>query len=295
MELRTWKSERRSRGYDTEMRMDCACDKGLETAWKQVTECINNGIRPEDVEKMVKKLTTKPDAWDHEHLRRVGLRAAERYCLAKWLTGETEDEAHTSGRWDPLKKAITKEFLEDFSLSEVYGKLREYFITFTSIHAQMKNDIGCWIHYGPALAKYTSDMNRAEFLEAARSKENLYWSPAHLEKIKNAEADFEKAVSEANTAKFKITPKDQERVDVLVAWGSKGQDKARQQAEKIGNVDKAISRFALGLKSGVKYPDFRIKAHELGATEAEIEALCRKIAGKNVYHIDPETLKVRPN
>ena len=78
MTIKTWKNSYRDRGYDTVLCTDCRNDAGMETAWKQVTKVIEDGLKPEDVKKMVSKLTKTPDHYDREHLRRVGLRAAER-------------------------------------------------------------------------------------------------------------------------------------------------------------------------------------------------------------------------
>lgn len=294
MTIKTWKNSNRSCGYDTVLSTDCAGDKGLETAWNQVTTCIDNGVRPEDVNKIVSKLTKTPDHYDREHLRRVGLRAAERYCLGKLLTGETEKPENTSGRWDPLKNAITKEFLEDFSIQEVYIRINEYFISIAGIHAQVMKDPKSLVYYGPGFMKYPHDMTKRDLLVQASSKENRYWTEDHKAKVEAAKADFEIEVSKVNLNKYKFTSKDQERVDVLVAWKHKGSDKSTPQANKIGTVDKAVSRFILGLKSGMNFPAFRYKAIYLGATRAEIEALARHHANTSVYKVNFEDCEVRP-
>ena len=285
----------RRKGCPDILRTDCRSDQGMETAWKQVTQVIENGMKPEDIEKMVSKLTKAPDHYDWEHNQRVGLRAAERYCLGKLLTGETESPDNTSGRWDPLKNAITKEFKDSFTIKEVYSRLIEYFGWMTETHHAMYQDIRALLYYGPG---YHQDMSKNEMLKAAMSKENRYWTDEYKARVAQHTKDFEEEVAQANTAKYKFTTKDQERVDVLVAWDNKdnsGDTKASQQADKIGTVDKAVARYVLGLKSGKNFSSLRAKAIELGATKAELEALCRKIAGYNVYSVDFESNEVRPN
>ena len=47
----------RRKGCPDILRTDCRNDQGMETAWKQVTQVIENGMKPEDIEKMVSKLT----------------------------------------------------------------------------------------------------------------------------------------------------------------------------------------------------------------------------------------------
>lgn len=288
MTIKTWNNGNRPRGYDTVLCIDCAGDQGLETAWKQVTTCIENGVRPEDVNKIVSKLTKTPDHFDREHLRRVGLRAAERYCLGKLLTGETEKPENTSGRWDPLKEAITSEFLNDFSIQEVYTRVAEYFTSIASIHDQIMKDPRSLIYYGPGFLNYPHDMNKKELLIRANSKENRYWTDEYKARVKKVEEDFEVEVKNVNVNKYKFTSKDQERVEVLVAWKHKGSDKSDTQANKIGTVDKAVARYILGLSLGEDFRAFKNRALELGATKAELEALARVHTGKGIYKVNFE-------
>ena len=257
----------RCKGYRDILRTDCRNDQGMETAWRQVTQVIENGMKPEDIEKMVSKLTKAPDHYDWEHNQRVGLRAAERYCLGKLLTGETESPDNTSGRWDPLKNAITSEFKDSFTIKEVYSRLIEYFGRMAEIHHAMYQDVRALIYYGPG---YHQDMSKRDLLSAAMSKENR---------------DFEAQVAKADVNKYKFTTKDQERVDVLMSWLDKNKDKSYEQAEKIGTVDKAVARYILGLKAGHNFDAFRRKALDLGATKPELEALARKYTGKGLYKI----------
>ena len=250
----------RRKGCPDILRTDCRNDQGMETAWKQVTQVIENGLKPEDIEKMVAKLTKTPDHYDREHNQRVGLRAAERYCLGKLLTGETESPDNTSGRWDPLKNAITREFKNSFSIKEVYSRLIEYFGWMTETHHAMYQDIRALLYYGPG---YHQDMSKNEMLKAAMSKENRYWTDEYKARVAQHTKDFEEEVAQANTSKYKFTAKDQERVDVLMSWLGKDKDKSYEQAEKIGTVDKAVARYVLGLKAGHSFDAFRRKALEL--------------------------------
>ena len=272
----------RRKGCPDILRTDCRNDQGMETAWKQVTQVIENGMKPEDIEKMVSKLTKAPDHYDWEHNQRVGLRAAERYCLGKLLTGETESPDNTSGRWDPLKNAITSEFKDSFTIKEVYNRLIEYFGWMTETHHAMYQDIRALLYYGPG---YHQDMSKNEMLKAAMSKENRYWTDDYKKRVGQTVKDFEAEVAKANVNKYKFTTKDQERVDVLMSWLDKNKDKSYEQAEKIGSVDKAVARYILGLKAGHNFDAFRRKALDLGATKPELEALARKYTGKGIYKI----------
>lgn len=272
----------RRKGCPDILRTDCRNDQGMETAWKQVTQVIENGMKPEDIEKMVSKLTKAPDHYDWEHNQRVGLRAAERYCLGKLLTGETESPDNTSGRWDPLKNAITSEFKDSFTIKEVYNRLIEYFGWMTETHHAMYQDIRALLYYGPG---YHQDMSKNEMLKAAMSKENRYWTDDYKKRVGQTIKDFEAEVAKADVNKYKFTTKDQERVDVLMSWLDKNKDKSYEQAEKIGTVDKAVARYILGLKAGHNFDAFRRKALDLGATKPELEALARKYTGKGLYKI----------
>lgn len=252
---------------------DCAGDQGMETAWNQVTKVINDGCKPEDIEKMVTKLTRKPDSYSYEHYLRVGIRAAERYCLGKMLTGETEEEIRNSHRWDPLKEAIPREFFEHFSISEVQSRLNEYFVTFAGIHNKMKQDIKTVIFYGPGLFKYPSDMSKAEMLQAAAA--NPYYVPAYVKGQELRRKDFEKKVAQVNLKKYKATQKDAERVYAA----ANGDKRVLSGLWKVTDPKKAFVRYIMGLIAGKNWDCLKQEAIKGGISEAEVEAYTRAYAG----------------
>lgn len=252
---------------------DCAGDQGMETAWNQVTKVINDGCKAEDIEKMVAKLTRKPDSYSYEHYLRVGIRAAERYCLGKMLTGETEEEIRNSHRWDPLKKAIPKEFFEHFSISEVQSRLNEYFVSFASIHNALKNDIKSVIFYGPGLFKYPSDMSKSEMLQAAAA--NPYYIPAYVKGQELRRKDFEKEVAKVDLKKYHATQKDAQRVYAAV----EGDKRVMNGLWKVTDPKKAFVRYIMGLRVGKDWDFLKREAIKGGITEAEVEAYARAYAG----------------
>ena len=252
---------------------DCAGDQGMETAWNQVTKVINNGCKAEDIEKMVTKLTRKPDSYSYEHYLRVGIRAAERYCLGKMLTGETEEEIRNSHRWDPLKKAIPKEFFEHFSISEVQSRINEYFVSFASIHNALKNDIKSVIFYGPGLFKYPSDMSKSEMLQAAAA--NPYYIPAYVKGQELRRKDFEKEVAKVDLKKYHATQKDAQRVYAAV----EGDKRVMNGLWKVTDPKKAFVRYIMGLRVGKDWDFLKREAIKGGITEAEVEAYARAYAG----------------
>lgn len=252
---------------------DCAGDQGMETAWNQVTKVINDGCKAEDIEKMVTKLTRKPDSYSYEHYLRVGIRAAERYCLGKMLTGETEEEIRNSHRWDPLKKAIPKEFFEHFSISEVQSRLNEYFVSFASIHNALKNDIKSVIFYGPGLFKYPSDMSKSEMLQAAAA--NPYYIPAYVKGQELRRKDFEKEVAKVDLKKYHATQKDAQRVYAAV----EGDKRVMNGLWKVTDPKKAFVRYIMGLRVGKDWDFLKREAIKGGITEAEVEAYARAYAG----------------
>lgn len=252
---------------------DCAGDQGMETAWNQVTKVINDGCKAEDIEKMVTKLTRKPDSYSYEHYLRVGIRAAERYCLGKMLTGETEEEIRNSHRWDPLKKAIPKEFFEHFSISEVQSRLNEYFVSFASIHNALKNDIKSVIFYGPGLFKYPSDMSKSEMLQAAAA--NPYYIPAYVKGQELRRKDFEKEVAKVDLKKYHATQKDAQRVYAAV----EGDKRVMNGLWKVTDPKKAFVRYIMGLRVGKDWDFLKREALKGGITEAEVEAYARAYAG----------------
>lgn len=252
---------------------DCAGDQGMETAWNQVTKVINDGCKAEDIEKMVAKLTRKPDSYSYEHYLRVGIRAAERYCLGKMLTGETEEEIRNSHRWDPLKKAIPKEFFEHFSISEVQSRLNEYFVSFASIHNALKNDIKSVIFYGPGLFKYPSDMSKSEMLQAAAA--NPYYIPAYIKGQELRRKDFEKEVAKVDLKKYRATQKDAQRVYAAV----EGDKRVMNGLWKVTDPKKAFVRYIMGLRVGKDWDFLKREAIKGGITEAEVEAYARAYAG----------------
>lgn len=251
---------------------DCAGDQGMETAWNQVTKVINDGCKAEDIEKMVTKLTRKPDSYSYEHYLRVGIRAAERYCLGKMLTGETEEEIRNSHRWDPLKKAIPKEFFEHFSISEVQSRLNEYFVSFASIHNALKNDIKSVIFYGPGLFKYPSDMSKSEMLQAAAA--NPYYIPAYIKGQELRRKDFEKEVAKVDLKKYHATQKDAQRVYAAV----EGDKRVMNGLWKVTDPKKAFVRYIMGLRVGKDWDFLKREAIKGGITEAEVEAYARAYA-----------------
>lgn len=239
---------------------DCAGDQGMETAWNQVTKVINDGCKAEDIEKMVTKLTRKPDSYSYEHYLRVGIRAAERYCLGKMLTGETEEEIRNSHRWDPLKKAIPKEFFEHFSISEVQSRLNEYFVSFASIHNALKNDIKSVIFYGPGLFKYPSDMSKSEMLQAAAA--NPYYIPAYVKGQELRRKDFEKEVAKVDLKKYHATQKDAQRVYAAV----EGDKRVMNGLWKVTDPKKAFVRYIMGLRVGKDWDFLKREAIKGGIT-----------------------------
>lgn len=252
---------------------DTRGDQGMETAWNQVTKVINDGCKAEDIEKMVAKLTRKPDSYSYEHYLRVGIRAAERYCLGKMLTGETEEEIRNSHRWDPLKKAIPKEFFEHFSISEVQSRLNEYFVSFASIHNALKNDIKSVIFYGPGLFKYPSDMSKSEMLQAAAA--NPYYIPAYVKGQELRRKDFEKEVAKVDLKKYHATQKDAQRVYAAVD----GDKRVMNGLWKVTDPKKAFVRYIMGLRVGKDWDFLKREAIKGGITEAEVEAYARAYAG----------------
>jgi hypothetical protein len=252
---------------------DTRGDQGMETAWSQVTKVINDGCKAEDIEKMVAKLTRKPDSYSYEHYLRVGIRAAERYCLGKMLTGETEEEIRNSHRWDPLKKAIPKEFFEHFSIGEVQSRLNEYFVSFASIHNALKNDIKSVIFYGPGLFKYPSDMSKSEMLQAAAA--NPYYIPAYIKGQELRRKDFEKEVAKADLKKYRATQKDAQRVYAAV----EGDKRVMNGLWKVTDPKKAFVRYIMGLRVGKDWDFLKREAIKGGITEAEVEAYARAYAG----------------
>lgn len=252
---------------------DTRGDQGMETAWNQVTKVINDGCKAEDIEKMVSKLTRKPDSYSYEHYLRVGIRAAERYCLGKMLTGETEEEIRNSHRWDPLKKAIPKEFFEHFSISEVQSRLNEYFVSFASIHNALKNDIKSVIFYGPGLFKYPSDMSKSEMLQAAAA--NPYYIPAYVKGQELRRKDFEKEVAKVDLKKYHATQKDAQRVYAAV----EGDKRVMNGLWKVTDPKKAFVRYIMGLRVGKDWDFLKREAIKGGITEAEVEAYARAYAG----------------
>ena len=252
---------------------DCAGDQGMETAWNQVTKVINDGCKAEDIEKMVTKLTRKPESYSYEHYLRVGIRAAERYCLGKMLTGETEEEIRNSHRWDPLKKAIPKEFFEHFSISEVQSRINEYFVSFASIHNALKNDIKSVIFYGPGLFKYPSDMSKSEMLQAAAA--NPYYIPAYVKGQELRRKDFEKEVAKVDLKKYHATQKDAQRVYAAV----EGDKRVMNGLWKVTDPKKAFVRYIMGLRVGKDWDFLKREAIKGGITEAEVEAYARAYAG----------------
>jgi hypothetical protein len=252
---------------------DTRGDQGMETAWNQVTKVINDGCKAEDIEKMVTKLTRKPDSYSYEHYLRVGIRAAERYCLGKMLTGETEEEIRNSHRWDPLKKAIPKEFFEHFSISEVQSRLNEYFVSFASIHNALKNDIKSVVFYGPGLFKYPSDMSKSEMLQAAAA--NPYYIPAYVKGQELRRKDFEKEVAKVDLKKYHATQKDAQRVYAAV----EGDKRVMNGLWKVTDPKKAFVRYIMGLRVGKDWDFLKREAIKGGITEAEVEAYARAYAG----------------
>lgn len=252
---------------------DTRGDQGMETAWNQVTKVINDGCKAEDIEKIVAKLTRKPDSYSYEHYLRVGIRAAERYCLGKMLTGETEEEIRNSHRWDPLKKAIPKEFFEHFSISEVQSRLNEYFISFARIHNALQNDIKSVIFYGPGLFKYPSDMSKSEMLQAAAA--NPYYIPAYVKGQELRRRDFEKEVAKVDLKKYHATQKDAQRVYAAVS----GDKRVMNGLWKVTDPKKAFVRYIMGLRVGKDWDFLKREAIKGGITEAEVEAYARAYAG----------------
>jgi hypothetical protein len=265
------------RGWDGEtvyiLCTDCAGDQGMETAWNQVTKVINDGCKAEDIEKMVTKLTRKPDSYSYEHYLRVGIRAAERYCLGKMLTGETEETIRNSHRWDPLKKAIPKEFFEHFSINEVKHRLDEYFISFASIHNALKSDIKSVIFYGPGLFKYPSDMSKAEMLQAAAA--NPYYIPAYIKGMELRRKDFENKVASVDLTKYHGDNKDAQRVHYAIVSKDR---KAHNGLLKITDPKKALVRYIMGLKAGEDWYFLKDEALKT-IPDYIVEAYCRQYAG----------------
>ena len=256
---------------------DCAGDQGMETAWNQVTKVINDGCKAEDIEKMVTKLTRKPDSYSYEHYLRVGIRAAERYCLGKMLTGEAEEEIRNSHRWDPLKKAIPEEFFEHFSISEVRSRLNEYFVSFASIHNTLQNDMKSVIFYGPGLFKYPSDMSKSEMLRFASA--NPYYIPAYVKGQELRRKDFEKEVAKVDLKKYRATQKDAQRVYAAVVEDNK---RVINGLCKVTDSKKAFVRYIMGLRVGIDWDFLKQEAIKGGITEAEVEAYARTYAGLSV-------------
>lgn len=252
---------------------DTRGDQGMETAWNQVTKVINDGCKAEDIEKMIAKLTRKPDSYSYEHYLRVGIRAAERYCLGKMLTGETEEKIRNSHRWDPLKKAIPSEFFEHFSISEVQSRLNEYFISFARIHNALKSDIKSVIFYGPGLFKYPSDMSKAEMLQAAAA--NPYYIPTYVKGQELRRRDFEKEVAKVDLKKYRATQKDAQRVYAAVS----GDKRVMNGLWKVTDPNKAFVRYIMGLRVGKDWDFLKREAIKGGITEAEVEAYARAYAG----------------
>lgn len=256
---------------------DCAGDQGMETAWNQVTKVINDGCRAEDIEKMVTKLTRKPDSYSYEHYLRVGIRAAERYCLGKMLTGEAEEEIRNSHRWDPLKKAIPEEFFEHFSIGEVRSRLNEYFVSFASIHNTLQNDMKSVIFCGPGLFKYPSDMSKSEMLRFASA--NPYYIPAYVKGQELRRKDFEKEVAKVDLKKYRATQKDAQRVYAAVVEDNK---RVINGLCKVTDSKKAFVRYIMGLRVGIDWDFLKQEAIKGGITEAEVEAYARTYAGLSV-------------
>lgn len=267
---------------------NCAGDQGLETAWKQITKVIEDGCKKEDIEKIVDKLTKNKDSIDTDHLIRVGLRAAERYCLGKLLTGETEERFNTSGRWDPLKEAITEEFLNHFSIDEVYHRITEYFISIASIHNEAKKDIRAVIAYGPGFFKYPSDMTKAEMLKTGMSPVNRYWDPKYLKALELRRRDFESEARKVEL-KYKSTEKDDDRVTHLIS-DKISQSQRCARISKIQSAEKATIRWAIGLKYGFDLRALRDRAQDLGVSKVELEAYALNYTGKSFFddYINPK-------
>lgn len=279
MTIKTYLDGYRERHYV--LCTDCAGDQGLETAWKQITKVIENGYKDADIQKIANSLTKKPENNSFDHNLRVGLRAAERYCLGKLLSGETENKINTSGRWDPLKNAITEEFFDTFSVSEVYNRIKEYFISIASCHYTAKNDIRTLVFYGPGLLKYPSDMTKKEMLQAGMSDKNRYYRPEYIKAMEFRRRDFENAARKVEL-KYKVTDKDEERIDKIISSHA-SREMIIAQAEKIKTADKAVARWALGLKKGHNYKIFLKQARDLGVTNVELEAYALKYTGNGYF------------
>ena len=266
------------------LRTDCIGDKGMETAWNQVIKVVNDECKKEDIEKMVTKLTKKPESYDYEHYLRVGLRAAERYCLGKLLTGETENETRNSHRWDPLKNAIPREFYEHFSLSEVNHRVEQYFVEFARMFDSMKKDIGCVIHYGPGLFKYPSDMTKCEIIKAAQA--NPYYNPAYVKGMELRRRDFENKVASVDLTKYHGDNKDAQRVHYAIVSKDR---KAHNGLLKITDPKKALVRYIMGLKAGENWYFLKDEALKT-IPDYIVEAYCRQYAGlkMSTYGLLPE-------
>lgn len=274
MTIRWWKNYRGETQCVTNT--DCYRDAGLEQAWKVVTKILDNGFKKEDVEKAAKAVrkTNKDSNYNERREAQIGVRAAERYCLGKILSGETENPRHSSGKWEPLKEQITPEFYRYFKIEDIYNSVMFYFKDVQMGNKQTIDTPEAAFYYGPSLYGYVHDLSKGEAIDVARK--NIYISDSYKKEIKDAKENFENEIKKVDLKKYKITTKDEARVvDLLNLPDDKYSGKLSAQVKLIKSPEKAVARYTYSVKYGNPIRAFANKAMELGVTAAELEAYSR--------------------